>query len=103
VRETKSGCEWRFVTATSRAELDPILSGYGQAVDKRSNPNDAQGPLYHILRVFLIDRKGRIRNIYSSATLDPRFVLANVKTLLQLKRRRAVRLRRRKLQKPLFF
>jgi cytochrome oxidase Cu insertion factor (SCO1/SenC/PrrC family) len=82
VRETKSGCEWRFVTAKSRAELDPILSGYGQAVDKRSNPNDPQGPLYHILRVFLIDREGRIRNIYSSATLDPRLVLADVKTLL---------------------
>jgi cytochrome oxidase Cu insertion factor (SCO1/SenC/PrrC family) len=82
VRETKSGCDWRFVTAKSRAELDPILSGYGQAVDKRSNPNDAQGPLYHILRVFLIDREGRVRNIYSSATLDPRLVLADVKTLL---------------------
>jgi protein SCO1 len=38
--------------------------------------------LYHILRVFLIDREGRIRNIYSSATLDPRLVLADVKTLL---------------------
>jgi len=82
VRETKSGCDWRFVTAKSRTELDSILSGYGQAVDKRSNPNDAQGPLYHILRVFLIDRDGRIRNIYSSATLDPRLVLADVKTLL---------------------
>jgi len=58
------------------------LNGYGQAVDKRSNPNDPQGPLYHILRVFLIDRAGRIRNIYSSATLDPRLVLADVKTLL---------------------
>ncbi len=82
VRETKSGCDWRFVTAKSRTELDSILSGYGQAVDKRSNPSDAQGPLYHILRVFLIDRDGRIRNIYSSATLDPRLVLADVKTLL---------------------
>ena len=82
VRETKSGCDWRFVTAKSRTELDSILSGYGQAVDKRSNPNDAQGPLYHILRVFLIDRDGRIRNIYSSGTLDPRLVLADVKTLL---------------------
>jgi hypothetical protein len=51
-------------------------------VDKRSNPNDPQGPLYHILRIFLIDREGRIRNIYSSATLDPRLVLADVKTLL---------------------
>jgi len=82
MREQTSGCEWRFATAKSRAELDSILNGYGQAVDKRSNPNDPQGPLYHILRVFLIDREGRIRNIYSSATLDPRLVLADVKTLL---------------------
>jgi protein SCO1/2 len=82
VRETKSGCEWRFATAKSRAELESILDGYGQAVDKRPNPADSQGPLYHILRVFLIDRAGRIRNIYSSATLDPRLVLADVKTLL---------------------
>jgi cytochrome oxidase Cu insertion factor (SCO1/SenC/PrrC family) len=82
MRDAKSGCEWRFATAKSRAELEPILNGYGQAVDKRSNPNDPQGPLYHILRMFLIDRDGRIRNIYSSATLDPRLVLADVKTLL---------------------
>jgi protein SCO1 len=82
MRDAKSGCEWRFATAKSRAELEPILNGYGQAVDKRSNPNDPQGPLYHILRVFLIDRDGRIRNIYSSATLDPRLVLVDVKTLL---------------------
>jgi cytochrome oxidase Cu insertion factor (SCO1/SenC/PrrC family) len=82
VRETKSGCEWCFVTAKSRAELEPILTAYDQAVDKRPNPADPQGPLYHTLRVFLIDRAGRIRNIYSSGTLDPRLVLADVKTLL---------------------
>ncbi len=82
MREQKSGCEWRFATTKSRAALDSILNGYGQTVDKRSNPNDPQGPLYHILRIFLIDREGRIRNIYSSATLDPRLVLADVKTLL---------------------
>jgi cytochrome oxidase Cu insertion factor (SCO1/SenC/PrrC family) len=81
-RETKSGCEWRFATAKSRPELDLILQGYGQAVDKRSNPTDPQGPLAHILRVFLIDGQGRIRNIYSAGTLDPRLVLADVKTLL---------------------
>ncbi len=82
VREEKSGCEWRFVTAKSRVELEPILVAYDQAVDKKSNPADPQGPLYHILRVFLIDREGRIRNIYSSGTLDARLVLADVKTLL---------------------
>ena len=82
VREEKSGCEWRFVTSKSWAELEPILVAYDQAVDKRSNPGDPQGPLYHTLRVFLIDRESRIRNIYSSGTLDPRLVLADVKTLL---------------------
>jgi protein SCO1/2 len=82
VRETKSGCEWRFATAKSPEALDSILDAYGQAVDKRSNSADPQGPLYHILRVFLIDRQGRIRNIYSSGTLDPRLILADVKTLL---------------------
>lgn len=82
MRDDKSGCEWQFVTAKSHAALESILRSYGQAVDQRSNPNDPQGPLYHILRVFLIDRAGRIRNIYSSATLDPRLVLADVKSLL---------------------
>ena len=82
MRDEKSGCEWHFATAKSNAALESILNGYGQALDKRSNPNDPQGPLYHILRVFLIDRDGHIRNIYSSATLDPRLVLADVKTLV---------------------
>lgn len=80
--EEKSGCEWRFATAKSTAELESILAAYGQAVDKRANASDPQGPLYHILRVFLIDREGRVRNIYSSGTLDPRVVVADVKTLL---------------------
>jgi len=82
MRDERSGCEWHFATAKSGAELEPILKNYGQAVDKRQNAADPQGPLYHILRVFLIDRDGRIRNIYSSGTLDPRLVLADVKTLL---------------------
>ena len=82
VREKESGCEWRFATAKSPAELDSILKAYGQAVDKRSNPNDPQGPLSHLLRVYLIDRESRIRNIYSAGTLDPRLLLADVKTLL---------------------
>lgn len=82
MRDEKSGCEWHFATARSRAELQSILAGYGQAVDKRQDPADPQGPLYHILRVFLIDRDGRVRNIYSSGTLDVRLVFADVKTLL---------------------
>jgi cytochrome oxidase Cu insertion factor (SCO1/SenC/PrrC family) len=77
-----SAAEWRFITTRSKADLQPILHAYGQAVDRKRNPTDPTGPLNHILRVFLIDQQGRIRNIYSSATLDPALVLADVRTLL---------------------
>jgi protein SCO1 len=73
---------WQFVTTRSQEQLQPILEAYGQAVDKKTNPLDPTGPLNHTLRVFLIDRAGKIRNIYSSGTLDVRLVLADVKTLM---------------------
>jgi cytochrome oxidase Cu insertion factor (SCO1/SenC/PrrC family) len=80
-----NAASWHFVTARSQAELQPILAAYGQAVDKKQNPKDPTGPLNHTLRVFLIDRAGNIRNIYSSGTLDPRLVLADVRTLMMEK------------------
>jgi cytochrome oxidase Cu insertion factor (SCO1/SenC/PrrC family) len=78
----KPRAEWFFLTTASQEKLSPILEAYGQAVGRKSNPLDPTGPLNHVLRVFLIDREGRIRNIYSSDTLDPRLVLADIKTLL---------------------
>jgi cytochrome oxidase Cu insertion factor (SCO1/SenC/PrrC family) len=73
---------WHFVTTRSQAELQPILTAYGQAVDKKQNPLDPTGPLNHTLRVFLVDRAGNIRNIYSSGTLDLRLILVDVRTLM---------------------
>ena len=81
LRTRPGGAEWRFLTTRSRAELQPILAAYDQAVDTRPNPADPQGPLFHTLRVYLIDSEGRIRNIYSSGTLDVRLVLADIQTL----------------------
>jgi hypothetical protein len=51
-------------------------------VDKKQNPLESTGPFNHTLRVYLIDREGRIRNIYSSGTLDLRLVLADARTLI---------------------
>jgi len=78
----RPAAEWRFLTTASPAKLKPILDTYGQAVDRKRNPLDPSGPLYHTLRVFLIDPQGRIRNIYSSGTLDLRLVLADARTLM---------------------
>lgn len=72
---------WRFVTTRSQSELQPILEGFGQSVEPKRNAQDPTGPLNHVLRVFLIDASGVIRNIYSAETLDPRLVLADIRTL----------------------
>ncbi|MBL9172049.1 MAG: SCO family protein [Verrucomicrobiales bacterium] len=73
---------WHFMTTRSPEDLRPILSAYDQAVDRKQNPLDRTGPLHHTVRVLLIDRSGNIRNIYGSSTLDPRLVLADVRTLM---------------------
>ena len=80
--ERPSAAPWHFVTTRSQTELQPILTAYSQAVDKKQNPRDPTGPLNHTLRVFLVDAAGNIRNIYSSGTLDLRLVLADVRTLM---------------------
>jgi len=76
-----SAAPWHFLTTHSQKELQPILDAYGQTVDKKRNPRDPTGPLNHTVRVFLIDPEGSIRNIYSSDTLDPRLIIADVRTL----------------------
>jgi len=77
-----NAAEWHFLTSRSKGVLQPVLDAYGQVVTAKANPNAAGGPLNHTLRVYLIDRQGRIRNIYSSGTLDVRLVMADVKTLM---------------------
>ena len=76
------GSDWLFLTARSSKELAPILDQYGQLVERKKDPGDAYGPLNHPVRVYLIDRRGRIRNIYSLGLLDPRLVAVDVRTLL---------------------
>ena len=77
-REPRSA--WEFLTTTSDRELAPILAGYGQVIQR-----PASGPAgpSHLLRVYLIDRQQRIRNIYGLDFLDPRLLIADVRTLLQ--------------------
>lgn len=77
-----TGSEWLFLTTPSAKNLSPILAAYGQQVDRRKDPQHPLGPYSHLLRVYLIDRRGMIRNVYSSGLLDPRLVLTDVRTLL---------------------
>ena len=80
---TAGAVEWQFLTTASESDLRPILAGYGQTVQREYDLDGNElGTLSHILRVFLIDRSSRIRNIYSVSFLHPDTLLGDVKTLL---------------------
>jgi cytochrome oxidase Cu insertion factor (SCO1/SenC/PrrC family) len=73
---------WRFLTAENEAALRPVLSDFGQ--DAVWIPGEANAPdsLRHVLKVFVIDANGAVRQIYSTGFLDTRLVLADLRTLL---------------------
>ena len=78
----KGGADWHFLTTRDEPALKPILKAYDQTVDRKANMNDPLGPYFHPVRVYLIDRHGRIRNIYSFGMLDPRMIVTDVRTVL---------------------
>lgn len=73
---------WYFLTTYSMSTLRPILEGYGQDIEVIY---DAEGVATrartHMLKMFLIDRKGRVREIYSAAFLQPEVILNDLRTL----------------------
>ena len=73
---------WRFLTAPSGRVLDAVLESYGQdrtpERDERGRPT---GRIRHVLKVFLVDREGFIRNVYSAGFLVPELVLNDIRTL----------------------
>ena len=79
---TDSRFEWRFLTARSVSALLPVLDDFGQDVsvelDERGRATRA---LHHMLKVFLIDHRGRVREIYSLAYLQPEVILNDIRTL----------------------
>ncbi len=75
--------DWRFLTTASTRELAPILEDYDQAIQAEYDEHGkTTGQFSHILRVFLIDREKRIRNVYSSSFLDAGVILNDLRTLL---------------------
>jgi protein SCO1 len=78
---------WLFLTAPTRASIEPVLAAYNQPIaPKADNKNDALGSISHLMRVFLIDDAARIRNIYSPDFLDPRLLLNDLWTLQKTQR-----------------
>jgi cytochrome oxidase Cu insertion factor (SCO1/SenC/PrrC family) len=81
---SKDGFQWYFLTTRTSWELMPLLKGFGQDVSVLIDPASGKPVpvLSHVLKVFLIDRKGEIREIYTTSFLLPQIVLNDIQTLL---------------------
>jgi protein SCO1/2 len=75
--------EWRVLTAPSVRKLLPLLDDFGQDVsvdtDEGGKPTRV---LHHMLKVFLIDPEGSVREIYSLAFLQPDVMFNDIRTLV---------------------
>ncbi|TMB08745.1 MAG: SCO family protein [Deltaproteobacteria bacterium] len=77
------GPPWHFLTTRSRRELVPVLRGFGQDVWVSASGSDEKaGRLPHLLKAFLIDRNGWIREIYTTSFFQPQMVLNDMTTLM---------------------
>ena len=74
--------DWHFLTTASTEQLQPVLRGFNQTVQKEYNAaGEYTGVIAHILRVFLLDQASRVRNIYSVSFLHADTVINDIKTL----------------------
>ena len=79
----REGLDWRFLTTESEETLDPILAAYRQnRIPEVDAAGGETGQFSHLLRVYLIDRARRIRQVYSTELLETDALVADVKTLL---------------------
>jgi len=75
--------DWRFMTTSGEETLTPLLDDFGQPVARLRFTDGRWTGLYrHVLKVFLLDRGHRVRNVYSTGLLDADLVLNDVRTLL---------------------
>jgi cytochrome c peroxidase len=74
---------WSLVTTASRADLQPILDGFGQYIVREVDEQGREtGNLSHVLKVFLIDREREVRNVYSTSFLHPAIAMNDLRTLV---------------------
>jgi len=82
-RYQRAGVDWWFLTTRSVADLKPVLEAYDQWVIRDVDAEgNALGSMSHVLRVYLIDRDLKIRNIYSVSYLHADTIANDLRTLL---------------------
>jgi cytochrome c peroxidase len=79
----RPAADWRFLTASDGAAIAPVLAAYGQDALPLVDPGGAELGLFrHVLKVFLVDVSGAVRNVYSAGFLSPELLLVDARTVL---------------------
>ncbi|WP_051335611.1 SCO family protein [Methylocapsa acidiphila] len=74
---------WHFLTTYSDFFLRPLLHNFGEEIALDRAASAAGAPVFnHLLKVFLIDHEGDVREIYSNQSLDVSAILGDIETLL---------------------
>lgn len=74
--------DWAFLTAADDAALRPVLDDFGQPVAKLTYENGEWTGLFrHVLKVYLLDQRDQVRNIYSTGMISPELVMNDLRTL----------------------
>lgn len=83
INVNKKNIEWDYLTTESVDKLMPLIDGFGQNVDINMNPvtGDKSLNYSHVLKVFLIDEEGFVREIYSTSYLSAEMLLNDIETL----------------------
>ncbi|MGD9658595.1 MAG: SCO family protein [Methylocystis sp.] len=73
---------WVFLAGASEVEMKPLLAAMGQDIAYETDrAGKRTGAINHMLKVFLIDPGGRVREIYSTAFLTTEGLLNDLRTL----------------------
>jgi cytochrome c peroxidase len=74
---------WHFLTTASQEDLQALLTDFHQPVAKLWNADGSWSGLFrHVLKVYLIDSRHRVRNIYSTGLFSAQLVINDIETVL---------------------
>lgn len=79
----RPAADWRFLTARDLEAIGPVLEDFGQdALPLIDDRGRELGAYRHVLKLFLVDAEGAVRNVYSADFLSADLLAVDARTVL---------------------
>jgi cytochrome oxidase Cu insertion factor (SCO1/SenC/PrrC family) len=74
---------WYFLTSANQDDLQSVLADFNQPVAKLWQEDGSWSGLFrHVLKVYLLDARHQVRNIYSTGLFNAQLVINDIETVL---------------------